>query len=176
MAASITFALIKQPARVVCSAVWHWHLQVSRCRWALSRFCASRPVCSAQRLCSRRFRASRRSLSLRSRFSLFFFFQRQVLLVFVHAVSEDEVGACTRGILVFCFKEITKRYCTRKKFNPESVLLSETTLLCNATQRRRLPNSLRGRGGSSWTLNQSPKVEIASRFVPSLKGKGINII
>ena len=28
-------------------------------------------------------------------------FQRQVLLLFVHAASEDEVGACTRGILVF---------------------------------------------------------------------------
>ena len=45
-------------------------------------------------------------------------FQRQVLLVFVHATSEDEVGACTSGILVVSCSFQSLRYVfASKKFH-----------------------------------------------------------
>ena len=46
------------------SLLFGWHLLASRCRWALSRFCASWLLSSARRLCSRPFRASRQKSSL----------------------------------------------------------------------------------------------------------------
>ena len=56
----------------VCSAVWHWCLLASRCRWTLSCFCASWLVSSAQRLFSWCFRALRRSWSLHENTPLHF--------------------------------------------------------------------------------------------------------
>ena len=138
----------------LCSALLHWFLLACLSSSALACFSSPtygrtislRALCSVAANISNLFNQQPVSLSFGFQSLLCFF-----TCLFSHAASEDEVGACTRRILVFYHSFQSLRY----------TLLGDVVFPIACARVVVRPG-------------RSTKIEMASRLVPSLKGEGIN--
>ena len=159
-------------------AVSHWlfTLLASRCRWALSRFCASwlfnflQPEDFAHDLCALHFTTAELQHSL----ALFFCLKGKVLFVFVHTAPEDGsvalhswdsgVFSFTSFIAVrFCFKQFARR-----KLHSQKVQKCLTSGSAHAHNGWFVPGLE--------SNNHSLKIEKVQRLASSLKGEGRNAV